>query len=89
MSDAEVVVSDSVTQAAWTAYVAAHDGASLFHELIWHAVLKQAYGLTTLRFGAWLDGQLVGVLPLARVKQFAGKHVLLIFAFRGSCWRLE
>ncbi len=53
--------------AAWDAYVDDAPGASFFHRAGWKTVLERAFGHSTYFLYARDEGEIVGVLPLARV----------------------
>lgn len=66
---AEIVVRDFVDsdRAAWRAYVDAHAGATLFHDLRWSDAVRTGYGYANRHLVAERAGAIVGVLPLTFV----------------------
>jgi serine/alanine adding enzyme len=53
----------------WDAYVANHPRGLRYHEQSWKAIIEESFGHSTYYFSAHLPGgQLVGVLPLARLR---------------------
>ena len=64
---------------AWEDYVRTHPLATVFHELAWSRAVERAYGHRPVHVTAWLDGRLVGVLPLFFVKSvFVGRVLVSI-----------
>nr|CRH08074.1 Conserved protein of unknown function, putative acyl-CoA N-acyltransferase [Candidatus Magnetococcus massalia] len=58
---------DRVQAARWDAFVTAHGEGSFFHLSGWQRLLEELYGHTSYYLYAEQAGQIVGVLPLARV----------------------
>jgi FemAB-related protein (PEP-CTERM system-associated) len=54
----------------WDRYVRTHPDATFFHLAGWRTVLERAFGHATQYLYAERDGQIEGVLPLARVRSF-------------------
>ena len=59
---------DGADVPAWDAFVNAHPEATFFHRAGWHTVLERAFGHKAHYLLAEDDGEVVGVLPLARVR---------------------
>ena len=54
--------------AAWNAFVGRSPRASFYHRAEWRSINEQCLGLKTCYLGAFDGGQLVGVMPLVRLK---------------------
>ena len=52
----------------WNNYVSNQPAATIHHRAEWQALLKKTYGLESLYFSAHRNNQIVGVLPLTRLK---------------------
>ncbi|WP_421621950.1 FemAB family XrtA/PEP-CTERM system-associated protein [Alkalilimnicola ehrlichii] len=65
----------------WDAYVTACPEATFFHRAGWAEVIRRAFGHPTLFLFAEREGQIVGVLPLARVKSLLFGHSLISLPF--------
>jgi FemAB-related protein (PEP-CTERM system-associated) len=66
--EATIRVDDHIPEEAWTAYVDAHPGASLFHGLTWQRVLQRTFpSYRPCHRIAWRGDRVSGVLPLFRV----------------------
>ncbi|HMS15547.1 MAG TPA: FemAB family PEP-CTERM system-associated protein, partial [Planctomycetota bacterium] len=55
-------------EADWTRFVDAHPCGTIFHELIWRDVLQRTFGHRMVYLLAERAGEVVGVLPLVRIK---------------------
>jgi FemAB-related protein (PEP-CTERM system-associated) len=53
---------------AWDRFVLAHPQGTFFHRAAWQRVIRRAFGHATHYVMAERDGDVVGVLPLARVR---------------------
>ena len=62
---------------SWDAYVQAHPGATVFHNLAWSQAVEAAYGHRPLHLMAWHEGHISGVLPLFLVKSLLVGRVLI------------
>jgi len=67
--------------AQWDAYVATQPSATFFHLAGWKTVIEQAFGHRTFFLFAQQAGQIVGILPLARVKSLLFGHSLSSLPF--------
>ncbi|MGQ9424695.1 FemAB family XrtA/PEP-CTERM system-associated protein [Gilvimarinus sp. F26214L] len=64
-----IVVADDQDAAAWDAYVAGNERASLYHLFSWKTIVEQAFGHDCFYFAARDDdGRICGVLPLVSLK---------------------
>lgn len=52
----------------WDAFVEAQPAASAYHRFAWRSFFHDVFGLETRYLGAFVDGELAGVLPLVRQK---------------------
>ncbi len=68
-------------RARWDAFVEACHEATFFHRAGWQAVIEQAFGHKTWFFFAELDGEIIGVLPLAEIKSRLFGHSLSSLPF--------
>ena len=59
---------DDSAAAAWDAYVAGEPGASVYHGYAWRRLVHSVFGHQTLYFAARDRANVVGVLPLVRLK---------------------
>jgi FemAB-related protein (PEP-CTERM system-associated) len=73
-------------RAAWEAFVFACPDATFFHRIGWREILEEVFNHRTHYLIARRAGQIVGVLPLARVKSllFGNALVSLPFAVYGG-----
>lgn len=67
--------------AEWDAFVATVPGHTHFHRLGWLEVMSQGLGHQTFALAAREGGQLVGVLPLVRVRSLVFGHYLMSMPF--------
>lgn len=67
--------------ARWDAFVEACNEATFFHRAGWQAVIEQAFGHKTWFFFAEIDGEIIGVLPLAEIKSRLFGHSLSSLPF--------
>lgn len=77
----EVRTLEPADRRRWDDYVTAHPEATFFHRAGWAEVIQRAFGHPTLFLYAERDGQIVGVLPLARVKSLLFGHALVSLPF--------
>ena len=77
---------DRPTAARWDAFVLACPQATFFHRSGWQAILRSSFGHDTHFLYAEVDGQIVGVLPLAHVQSWLFGNALagLPFAVYGG-----
>ena len=70
------------TEEEWDGFAAAQDGYTHFHQFRWRAVIQRVFGHECLYLAAraW-DGELVGVLPLVRVRSLVFGHFLVSMPF--------
>ena len=68
-------------KAAWEAFVLACPDSSFFHRIGWREILEQVFDHRTHYLIARRGGQIVGVLPLARVKSLLFGHALVLLPF--------
>jgi FemAB-related protein (PEP-CTERM system-associated) len=73
--------SDASGASRWDAFVQACPQATFFHRAAWQTLIAQVFGHQTHYLFAERDGQLVGVLPLARVKSLLFGHALVSLPF--------
>lgn len=67
--------------ARWDAFVASCPQATFFHRAGWAQVIRQAFGHETLFLMAERDGEIEGVLPLARIRSWLFGHSLISLPF--------
>lgn len=67
---------DAVAAARWDNFVLACPQATFFHRAGWQAVIGKVFRHDTYFLQAERDGQIVGVLPLARIKSLLFGHSL-------------
>ena len=72
---------DEASAPAWDAFVRAHPHGTFFHRAAWADVIEAAFGHRTHYIYAELDGSIVGVLPLARVKTMLFGDTLISVPF--------
>jgi FemAB-related protein (PEP-CTERM system-associated) len=65
----------------WDGFVEACHEATFFHRAGWQAVIEQAFGHKTWFFFAELNGEIIGVLPLAEIKSRLFGHSLSSLPF--------
>jgi serine/alanine adding enzyme len=66
----------------WDAFAAAQDGYTHFHRLRWRAVIERTFGHECVYLSARNpEGELVGVLPLVRVRSVVFGHYLVSMPF--------
>jgi FemAB-related protein (PEP-CTERM system-associated) len=65
----------------WDGYVNSHPHGTICHLSSWRGLLETVYGLTTCYLLARDAGQVVGVLPMARVKSLLFGHTLVSTPF--------
>ncbi len=77
---------DVQAHAAWDAFVQDCPHATFFHRSGWQRVIRESFGHDTYYYFAEVDGQVVGVLPLANVATllFGKSLVSLPFAVYGG-----
>lgn len=73
----ELVVREATDGGQWNAFVERAQGGSTFHRWEWRDVYRDCYGHSTPYLGAWRGEELVGVLPLVRVKSLVFGHYLV------------
>ncbi len=70
------------TEEVWDGFAAAQAGYTHFHRLRWRGVMERVFGHECLYFAARdADGELVGVLPLVRVRSVVFGHYLVSMPF--------
>lgn len=70
------------TEAEWDAFAAAQDGYTHFHRFRWRALIEKVFGHECVYLAARdVDGELVGVLPLVRVRSVMFGHYLVSMPF--------
>jgi len=67
--------------ARWDAFVMASSEATFFHRAAWRGVIEDVFGHRTVFLFAERDGQVVGVLPLARQKSLLFGDALISLPF--------
>lgn len=65
----------------WDRFVNACPKASFFHRAGWQTVIEQAFGHKTWFYYAEVEGQIVGILPLAEIKSILFGHSLSSLPF--------
>ena len=82
---------DATRREAWDAFVLACPSATFFHRAGWKEVIESAFGHQTHYLYAERDGEIVGVLPLARIRStlFGDSLVSLPFAVYGGAAALD
>lgn len=65
----------------WTALASADADSTVCHTLEWPAVIEDTYGCPMHHLVAERDGRVTGLLPLAEVRTFAGRRVLVSLPF--------
>lgn len=68
-------------EARWDAFVMACPAASFFHRAGWQTVIRQSFGHKTWFYLAEVDGEIVGILPLAEIKSVLFGHSLSSLPF--------
>jgi len=70
------------TEDEWDSFAAAHAGFTHFHQLRWRSLMERVFGHECLYLAArdW-QGDLVGVLPLVRVRSLVFGHYLVSMPF--------
>jgi FemAB-related protein (PEP-CTERM system-associated) len=78
-----IQISEAAPQdaAAWNAFVDHHEHGSTFHRFEWRDVYRDVYGHETPYLMARRGADLVGVLPLARVRSLLFGHYLVSSPF--------
>ncbi|WP_440997094.1 FemAB family XrtA/PEP-CTERM system-associated protein [Arhodomonas sp. SL1] len=71
--------------ALWDAFVLGHPEGSFFHRSGWRTVIERTFGHQTHYLTAVRDGELVGVLPLARVSSWLFGDALISLPFCAQC----
>jgi len=70
------------TETAWDAFAATQQGYTHFHLLRWRTVISRVFGHECVYLAARAaDGELVGVLPLVRVRSVVFGHYLVSMPF--------
>lgn len=72
---------DAATAARWDAFVQTCPSATFFHRAGWQAVIREAFGHETFFLYAERDGDIVGVLPMARVRSLLFGNGLVSLPF--------
>ncbi|MSP02191.1 MAG: FemAB family PEP-CTERM system-associated protein [Acetobacteraceae bacterium] len=72
---------DDARAQAWDAFVLAHPDGTFFHRAAWAGVIEAAFGHRTFYVQAERDGDIVGILPLARVKTLLFGDTLISVPF--------
>lgn len=72
---------DAGAAARWDAFVMACPQATFFHRAGWQKVIHEVFRHETYFLQAETDGQIVGVLPLARIKSLLFGHSLVSLPF--------
>jgi FemAB-related protein (PEP-CTERM system-associated) len=78
---ATLTASTDVSEAEWTAYVAHHPDATLYHQWPWGSVFRLTFGHETDRIVAREDGRIVGVLPVVTLKSWLFGRFLVSLPF--------
>jgi len=68
-------------EARWDAFVSTCPDATFFHRAGWKSVIEGAFGHKTWFYCAELNGEIVGVLPLAQIKSRLFGHSLCALPF--------
>jgi serine/alanine adding enzyme len=70
------------TEEEWDAFASRQNGFTHFHSFRWRAVVESVFGHECLYLAArnW-DGQLIGILPLVRVRSLVFGHYLVSMPF--------
>src|SRR5256885_15756249 len=70
------------TEEEWDSFAVAHAGFTHFHQLRWRSLIERVFGHECLYLAArdW-QGDLVGVLPLVRVRSLVFGHYLVSMPF--------
>jgi len=63
-----ILVAGDAQREAWDGFVAGHPEATPYHRWAWMEAIRRAYGFAPLPLLARRDGQVVGVLPLVRLR---------------------
>ncbi|MEW6278609.1 MAG: GNAT family N-acetyltransferase [Candidatus Eremiobacterota bacterium] len=73
-------------EAWWSAYVQAHPGATIYHDLRWRRIFESSFGYRSHYLLARLDdGRVVGALPLLEVKSPLSRRLVSVpFRDRGG-----
>jgi serine/alanine adding enzyme len=69
------------TEQEWDAFAASQHGYTHFHRLRWRAVVERVLGHECIYLAARVGSELVGVLPLVRVRSFLFGHYLVSMPF--------
>jgi FemAB-related protein (PEP-CTERM system-associated) len=77
----QLSLGDAANEARWDAFVIDCPGATFFHRAGWQAILHQVFRHETHFLYAEVDGRIVAVLPLARVKSLLFGHSLVSLPF--------
>ncbi len=72
---------DLAAQQRWDAFVFACPSATFFHRAAWQTLMLQVFKHRTFFLYAELDGEILGVLPLAQVKSKLFGHALVSLPF--------
>ena len=72
---------DAGAAARWDAFVMACPQATFFHRAGWQKVIREVFRHQTFFLQAERDGQILGVLPLARIKSLLFGHSLVGLPF--------
>jgi FemAB-related protein (PEP-CTERM system-associated) len=80
VSDIDVRIADG-DGAAWNRFVDTVEGGSTFHRWEWRAWYQQCYGHETPYLAAFRNADIVGVLPLVRVRSLVFGHYLVSLPF--------
>ena len=66
---------------SWDTYVIAHADATFYHQYDWRTAITQNYSLVTHYLLAEDAERIVGILPLAEIRPFTGRRVLISLPF--------
>lgn len=65
----------------WNAFIESAVGGSTFHRWEWRRLYSECYGHETPYLAAWQEGEIVGVLPLVRLRSMVFGHYLVSLPF--------
>lgn len=80
-----VLVVDEAKREAWDAFVAGQAGAAPSHRWSWMEAVRRAYGFAAVPLAVWRDGQVVGVLPLVRMRMPGLRGQLVSLPYCDCC----
>ena len=87
MNKIKITTATPADQQEWDFFVLSHPGASPYHLFAWGTAIAQAYGHKLYYLMARQNSNLVGILPLVRLKLsfFLNELVALPFCDVGNC----